>query len=146
MKRIFTSHYLLISAILTVTALAGNSMAQNQKAIKETNAHPTNAWSGDQLYGEFCAVCHGADAKGNGPASSALKSNPTDLTQITRRNGTKFPDLKMRAILEGSETIGAHGTSDMPIWGDVFKSISANQTFGQMRVDALVKYLQSIQR
>ncbi len=52
----------------------------------------------------------------------------------------------MRAILKGDEAIVAHGTTEMPVWGDIFKSISANPTFGQMRVDALVKYLQSIQR
>lgn len=132
--------------MLALTALAGSTSAQAVKVLKETGAHTSNAWSGDQLYREFCAVCHGVDAKGNGPAAGALKSNATDLTQISRRSGNKFPDLKMRSVINGAETIGAHGNSDMPIWGDVFKSISANQTFGQMRVDALVKYLQAIQR
>jgi len=91
-------------------------------------------------------VCHGVDGKGAGPAAAGLKNSPGDLTQITRHSGGKFPDLRMRSILNGAEPIVSHGTSDMPIWGDVFKSISANQTFGQMRVDALVKYLQTIQR
>ena len=146
MSRIFTPSYLLICAILNVTALAGNALAQTRKVIKQTNVHPTSATSGDELYKEFCAVCHGVDAKGNGPAASALKTSPGDLTQITHRNDGKFPDLKVRHTINGADAIGAHGNSEMPVWGDVFKSISPNETFGQMRVTALVKYLQSIQR
>jgi mono/diheme cytochrome c family protein len=139
-------HYLLVSTLLTLTALTGNALAQTQKTIKQTNAHPTSATSGDQLYKEFCAVCHGVDAKGGGPAASALKTNPSDLTQIARRNENKFPDLKVQYIINGADAVGAHGNSDMPVWGDVFKSISPNQAFAQMRVAALVKYLQTIQR
>lgn len=145
MNQVFQSHYLLL-AVLTAATLTGTGSAQTPKEVKQTNARPTGAWTGDQLYKEFCAVCHGTDGKGNGPAASALKVNPTDLTQISRRNSNKFNELKMRSVLAGGEDISAHGTPDMPIWGDVLKSISANPAFGQMRVDALVKYLQSIQR
>ena len=126
--------------------LAANAVAQTPKVLKQTKAHTSNSWSGDQLYKEFCAVCHGIDGKGNGPAASALKAPPTDLTQFSRRNNNKYNELKMRNIIGNSDAVGAHGNSEMPVWGDVFKSISANETFGQMRVDALVKYLQTIQK
>ncbi len=129
-----------------MTVIAGSAVAQTKKVIKTENARPSSAWTGDQLYKEFCAACHGADGKGNGPATSALKNNPTDLTQITRHNSSKYPDAKMHDIILGTQAIAAHGNNEMPVWGDVFKSISANQTFGEMRVDMLVKYLQSIQR
>jgi len=126
--------------------LAANAVAQTPKVLKQTKAHTSNSWSGDQLYKEFCAVCHGIDGKGNGPAASALKAPPTDLTQFSRRNNNKYNDLKMRNIIGNTDVVGAHGNSEMPVWGDIFKSISANETFGQMRVDALVKYLQTIQK
>ena len=146
MKRVFGPFYLILTAGLTMIVMAGTAAAQTQKIIKQQNARTTSAWSGDQLYKEFCAACHGIDGRGDGPAASALKANPTDLTQIGRRNNSKFPVMKMQDIINGKEAIPAHGTGEMPIWGDVFKSISANETFGQMRVDMLVKYLQSIQR
>jgi mono/diheme cytochrome c family protein len=146
MKQVITSHYLLLSAILTVTAMAGTAVAQSQKVVKLENARTTSAWSGDQLYKEFCSSCHGVDGRGGGPAASALKANPTDLTQISRRNNSKFPEMKIRDIVNGTEVVTAHGNNEMPMWGNVFKSISANQTFGQMRIDMLVKYLESIQR
>ena len=145
MNKVFSSHYLLVAA-LTLTVIAGPATAQAQKVIKQENARPTSAWSGDQLYKEFCSACHGADGKGNGPAASALKSNVTDLTQISRRNNSKYPEARMHDIITGTQAIGAHGSSEMPVWGDVFKSISANQTFSEMRIEMLVKYLQTIQR
>lgn len=44
---------------------------------------PYNALSianGLQLYGEHCAVCHGEEGYGDGPAASALRPRPADLT------------------------------------------------------------------
>lgn len=146
MKRIYRPHYLFLGCALALTAFGTGTPAQTKTVIKETTAHPSATWDADRLFKEFCAVCHGADGRGGGPAAAALKTGPGDLTQITRRSEGKFPYLKMRSIINGDERIVAHGTSEMPVWGDVFKSISSNQTFGQMRVEALVKYLQSIQR
>jgi mono/diheme cytochrome c family protein len=107
---------------------------------------PTNAWKGEDLYREFCAVCHGVDAKGNGPAADALKTRPSDLTQISRQNGSKFPAIQMQRIISGEDGVLAHGTAQMPTWGDAFRSISSNSTFAEMRVRALVDYLQRIQK
>jgi putative copper export protein/mono/diheme cytochrome c family protein/peroxiredoxin len=36
--------------------------------------------NGLQLYGEHCAVCHGAEGYGDGPAAAALRPRPADLT------------------------------------------------------------------
>ena len=116
------------------------------KVVKEVNARQSNAWTGPELYKEFCAVCHGVDGRGTGPAASALKSQPTDLTTIARRSNNKYPDLKIQQIIKGDPNIPAHGSSDMPTWGNIFKSISANGAFGEMRVNALVDYLKTIQR
>ena len=137
----------MIRILLSLSLLiAATAAAQGPKVIKQTNAKSSAPWTGDSLYKEFCAVCHGIDAKGNGPAASALKVPPTDLTQFSRSNGSKYNDLKMRGIITNTDAVGAHGNSEMPVWGDIFKSISANENFGQMRVDALVKYLQTIQK
>jgi mono/diheme cytochrome c family protein len=140
-------HEAMIKLLISVyLILAATAAAQTPKVLRQTNAKTSAAWTGEQIYKEFCAVCHGIDAKGSGPAASALKVTPTDLTQFSRRNSNKYNELKMRGIINNTDPVGAHGTGEMPIWGDVFKSISANETFGQMRVDALVKYLQTIQK
>ncbi|MBZ5572099.1 MAG: cytochrome c [Acidobacteriia bacterium] len=45
--------------------------------------------SGQQMYSAYCAVCHGNDGKGGGPAAEALKVPPPDLTVLARKNGGK---------------------------------------------------------
>ena len=47
--------------------------------------------SGEVMYRQFCAACHGAHAQGNGPAAPTLKRQPPDLTTLAKRHGGKFP-------------------------------------------------------
>jgi len=37
--------------------------------------------AGGQLYRDYCAVCHGAQGRGDGPAAMALNPRPSDFTQ-----------------------------------------------------------------
>jgi len=132
--------------MVTLVTFAPAAVYAQAKQIKVENAKPANTFKGDDLYRQFCAVCHGPDGKGTGPAASALKVRATDLTQMNRQNNGKFPALHVKNILTGVDGVAAHGSIDMPTWGDTFKSISANETFGEMRIEALVEYLQKIQR
>jgi mono/diheme cytochrome c family protein len=68
-------------------------------------------------YQSSCAPCHGIDAKGNGPVSSQLKTHPTDLTILAKKNNGVFPLNELYKIIDGREQISSHGTRDMPIWG-----------------------------
>ncbi len=135
----------LLCAIMMALAFATAVCAQT-KQIQVENAKPANTFKGDDLFRQFCAVCHGPDGKGNGPAASALKVRATDLTQLSRQNNGKFPTLHVKNILTGVDAVAAHGNIEMPTWGDTFKSISASDSFGAMRIDALLQYLQKIQR
>ena len=72
------------------------------------------------MYMAYCASCHGADGKGNGPAAAALKTPATDLTQIAAKNGGTFPDAHIMQIIKGDSMTAAHGNKDMPVWGPVF--------------------------
>ncbi len=70
-----------------------------------------------------CASCHGADAKGKGPVASQLKTQPSDLTVLTKTNNGVFPTNSVYETLYGSKTIPAHGTREMPVWGERFNPI-----------------------
>lgn len=142
---ILRPQYIFYAVVLVLSAATCSAVFAQTKQIKVEPVRTTTARTGDDLYREFCAVCHGVDAKGNGPAAAALKTRPTDLTQISRQNGNKFPATRMMRIINGDDQIAAHGTQDMPTWGDSFKPISANATFAEMRIRSLVEYLQKIQ-
>lgn len=133
----------LISAALA--ALLCVCAAAQQKTVRKVEPVGAKSLDGKGLYTEFCAVCHGGDLKGNGPAASALKTAPSDLTRIAARNGGHFPDTKVMAILKGQEPVTAHGNSDMPTWGKTFNGVSGSMTVAQGRMHALVNFLQESQ-
>jgi mono/diheme cytochrome c family protein len=78
------------------------SFAQEQKTeIRKVPAPATNPASGKEMFKTYCASCHGANGKGDGPAASALKTTPADLTMLAKNNGGKFPADKVASILRG---------------------------------------------
>lgn len=72
---------------------------------------------GQAVYRSDCAACHGIDGKGNGPVSKELKTRPTDLTVLAKKNNGVFPLDAVSKAIDGRESIGSHGTREMPIWG-----------------------------
>lgn len=100
---------------------------------------------GPSLFRAYCASCHGADAKGKGPAAPALKAKVPDLTLLTKRNAGQFPEARVRKMIMGDEVVAAHGSREMPVWGPIFHQIEWDVDRGNVRLDNLVKYLQSIQ-
>lgn len=82
-----------------------------------------------------CAVCHGMDAKGNGPILDYLKAAPSDLTQISARNGGQFPFQQVYDTIADVDSNRAHGTSEMPVWGNRFNldKIAEEGEFGSAR-------------
>jgi mono/diheme cytochrome c family protein len=96
------------------------------------------------MFTTYCAVCHGKDGKGDGPAAKALAKTPADLTKLAARNNGTFPDLKVRRYIEGLDEVAAHGTRDMPMWGDLFRAL--NRDTAQIRIASLAEYLKSMQK
>jgi mono/diheme cytochrome c family protein len=143
MERISRPHILIIGA---ASILLAQLVQAQTKVIKETNATPSVTYTGAELFKQYCAVCHGADGRGNGPAVDALKVKPGDITQLNTRNNGKFPQGRVHDMIVGDQMVSAHGTKDMPMWGDVFRSISPNESFKEMRITNLVLYIQSIQK
>jgi mono/diheme cytochrome c family protein len=135
----------LCVALMLFATVVG-AQEQTQKTIKHVPLTATSPSSGQEMYKAYCAVCHGTDGKGNGPAASALKTAPTDLTQLSKNNGGKFPDLKVAATIRGEGNIAAHGTPEMPMWGQLFWGMShGHEGEVQQRVANLTKYIQSLQ-
>jgi mono/diheme cytochrome c family protein len=142
MKNYLRSIYLLLAVAMGLSCLAAYAQ---EKAVKRVPARPTTAVGGKELFRQYCAVCHGEDAKGAGPAASALKISPTDLTQISRKNNGKFPEERVLANLKGESGVAAHGTQDMPVWGPIFTNMTPNLNESQNRIYALMNYMEEIQ-
>lgn len=105
---------------------------------------------GEEYFVGYCAVCHGMDGSGDGPAAAALKTPPADLTRIAARRGGEFPDAEIARFIDGRFAPTAHGTREMPIWGRRFgegiPESSVSEEIVRGRVLILVEYLKTLQR
>ena len=99
---------------------------------QRTPAKPASASRGRQIFLEYCATCHGVTAKGDGPAASALKVPPADLTTLAARNKGQFPSLRVMQAIKAGPSVPAHGSTAMPVWGPIFlhgdRADTASQT------------------
>jgi mono/diheme cytochrome c family protein len=138
----------LVVILLTISvfAVAQQTPAQTAPSVKHVPIANTAPNSGVQMFDSYCAVCHGKDGKGSGPAASAMKTPPIDLTLLAKKAGGKYPAAHVAAVIRGQATTPAHGSEDMPVWGPLFSSISqghASQV--QQRVANLVAYIDTLQ-
>jgi len=132
----------LVVALIVALPVCGRTKAQTapntERLIYSTK--------GPDLYREYCAVCHGTTGHGDGPFGSRLKAKVPDLTILAKNNKGQFPAARVRSTIEGADTVTSHGTKAMPIWGPIFHQVEDDKDFGYVRVDNLLKYLESIQR
>lgn len=75
-----------------------------------------------------------------------LKTAPTDLTALTAKNKGAFPDFRVAQVIEGSDTVAAHGSHEMPVWGQIFHQMdgSSPDTI-KLRIANLVSYVKTLQ-
>ena len=134
----------LFGVLILVACAAG---AQNKPAVDKAGAPRTIAASGKQTYMQYCASCHGVDARGDGPAAFVLKTPPPDLTTLAKRHDGKFPYEYVSDVLRFGTRIVAHGSSDMPIWGPIFGSMDNYDLVAvRKRIKDLSDYLASLQQ
>ena len=144
--RTFRSHYLVLglAVVLGKTAASPQEKKETTKTIARVPVTNARTMNGQELFNYYCAVCHGKDAKGGGPAAEALKKAPADLTQISRKAGGKFPEVHVMRVIKGDDMVDAHGSRDMPVWGELLRSLGS-QEVADLRVNALLKYVEMIQ-
>ncbi len=135
-----------LGVVLLASALCLPALAQQASEL------------GKYEYFSRCAPCHGASGKGDGPMRKQLVAAPSDLTTYAKRNGGAFPTQLAWQVIDGRPTeIGAHGTRDMPIWGQDFRREAfrppdrtkpgdpSPEWYVAGRIGALIDYLASIQ-
>lgn len=109
-------------------------------------------------YQTNCQVCHGDSGAGDGPMAGELQRKPADLRMLSKKHDGVFPYDQVYAAIDGRETVPAHGSSDMPVWGDAYApevaTMSGKRRDPQQpnieaaiagRILSLVHYLRSIQ-
>jgi mono/diheme cytochrome c family protein len=135
--------FVMLAAFAVAQHSAPTQSAPVVKHVPIMNAPPE---SGKAMFNSYCAVCHGKDGKGSGPAASALKTPPTDLALLAKNSGGKYPAPHVAAVIRGQATTASHGSQDMPVWGPLFSSISqGHESQVQQRITNLVSYIEGLQ-
>jgi mono/diheme cytochrome c family protein len=117
-------------------------------AARPGHAEPLDQ-PGAVLYRRYCGACHGAGAQGDGPVASALGERPIDLTRLAKQNDGSFPFGRVVEAIDGTMSVRAHGVSEMPVWGEVFRAQSAwpveRHIDARGKIVLITEYLRSIQ-
>jgi mono/diheme cytochrome c family protein len=130
--------------VFAATAVAAICNAQEQ-------LQPTD--QGKLDFEADCAMCHGADGKGDGSYARSQQLKTPDLTLLTARNRGVFPYRRVAAIIDGRHGPVIHGIPGMPIWGDRYKAMAAAEcrhahcdpkAVVRARVRALTEYIRRL--
>lgn len=112
---------------------------------------------GKREYDANCAVCHGTKGKGDGPYAKSGHTRASNLTELSKNNGGVFPLSRVYEIIDGRH-IKAHGTREMPIWGQEYRQEGAEhymdlpalctdpEAYARARVLALAEYIHRLQK
>lgn len=107
--------------------------------------------SASEDFAAFCAPCHGAQGRGDGPAAEGLTPRPKDLTAIAARRGGTYPATEIMAKIWGY-TGGRDGARVMPKFGALLQSEVVPYDGGDgiltptpLRLVQLADYLKAIQ-
>jgi mono/diheme cytochrome c family protein len=135
-------------ALMLVIILGFGSLLFAQDKPKPTTATSavTPVTAGQGVFRAYCASCHGLGGKGGGPAAPELKTTPPDLTQLSKGNGGKFPSAMVSSVIRGDQVLLAHGSREMPIWGEAFRNVNRDETLAKIKVRNLTLYIESIQQ
>lgn len=121
---------------------------------------PAAAQEGARLgrveFNAYCAQCHGTSGRGDGVVAEFLTVAPPDLTRLQRDNGGVFPFARVYEIIEGGGGIRAHGTREMPAWGERYTvdayllhgfriDPAERDAFIRGRILALTEYISTLQ-
>lgn len=109
------------------------------------NSRPAQIARGKVLFTDLCSGCHGPDGKG-GVDTMGIQTPNLTLIQKSWGNGKEFPIVEVAQKIDGRAEVKAHGTREMPAWGNVFAQedhLTENEIKGKM--GELISYLMMIQ-
>jgi mono/diheme cytochrome c family protein len=107
--------------------------------------------TGQQDFQHYCAICHGPKGNGKGEAAYTLSGTyPPDLTQLSRRNGGKFPFEDVYEIVDGRKEFPSHERLNMPFFGTELEMEQGETAEGkaktEARIRAIVHYIETLQQ
>jgi mono/diheme cytochrome c family protein len=103
---------------------------------------------GHKYFVRYCASCHGTDALGDGPVAKSLATPPANLRKLGDKYGMPLPAHRIAEVIDGRDTARAHGSHEMPVWGEKLYELGHGEKGETGISDVIAKiiaYLNTIQ-
>lgn len=126
-------------ALLAMAFASGCTDRDNPTASERTLP------SGQQLFVDNCASCHGIDGRGDGPLAAQLRVAPVNLRLLTQDNDGKYPSRRVQRSIDGRGMLLAHGLPEMPIWGAEWKRQGLSEAQVGARTITIASYIRTLQ-
>lgn len=133
-----------LTMTIAVAVAAAGLLSGCDKKDSATAAGEPRA-TGEELFVDHCASCHGVEGRGDGPLAAELRVEPSNLRLLAQENGGRFPDRRVQRSIDGRGMPAAHGLPEMPVWGSVWRREGVNEGGLRARSIAITNYLRSIQ-
>lgn len=122
----------ILATLLLVSCVAERSPFKEGKILAGQKVSADKLNLGYTTYMEYCVQCHGADGKGNGPASKGLLPPPRDFSQgLYKFPWTQYGELPHDEDLARIIRHGLKGTAMLP-WD-----------ISDERLDAVIQYIKT---
>ena len=69
----------------------------------------------------------GQTALGDGPVAKSLATPPANLRKLGDKYGMPLPAHRIAELIDGRDTARAHGSHEMPVWGEKFYEIGQGE-------------------
>ena len=100
---------------------------------------------GKEMYLKYCAACH-ATKQG----TSGNRSEGSDLTLLRSQNKGAYPLDRVMSSIDGSRAVRAHGTRNMPVWGEVFRQEHEKEKYTELtsllKAKVIAEYVDTLQK
>ncbi len=139
------SHPSFTRPVVVAVSLTAAALISGCDRVDSGSASQTVRPTGEELFVEHCASCHGIEGRGDGPLAAELRVAPSNLRLLAKENNGRFPDRRVQRSIDGRGMPAAHGLPQMPVWGNVWRREGMNE--GELRAlqISLANYLKSIQ-
>jgi len=136
--------FLFSAAICCHAALVGDRAA-NPITHFYFSIH-TNPDSGQEMYAQYCAGCHGSGGQGQGPAAHYCTVSPANLALLAKKNHGVFPAKRVSQVLHTGTGKTPQGQGYMPVWAPLLQSMNADKpATTEIRIANLTEYVRTLQ-
>jgi mono/diheme cytochrome c family protein len=115
-----------------------------------TQSFAADTDGGKEMFLKYCSSCHGSQGKGDGAVSRDLKVNVPDLTLLRSKNKGAYPLDRVMASIDGSRSVRAHGSRNMPVWGEVFRQEHEKEKYTELtsllKAKLIAEYVGTLQK